>query len=73
MSKKEQITMMLESVPEYKLDYIIAYVEALMTDEQPNAETIEAMREMDNGGGTLYTGSTTDIFAALDREVEDDA
>jgi len=44
-----------------------------MKDEQTNAETIEAMREMDNGGGTLYTGSTADIFAVLDREVESDA
>ncbi len=72
MSEKERASILLESMPEYKIGYVIAYMERLIADE-PNAETIEAMREMDNGGGTLYTGSTADIFAALDREVEGDA
>ncbi len=73
MSKREQITVMLKSVPEYKLDYIIAYVEALMTDEQPNAETLAALAEGDEmlrtGSGQGWTGSTAELFRQI---LEDD-
>ncbi len=37
----------------------------LYPEFKPNAETIAAMEELDNGGGTLYTGSTAEIFAIL--------
>ena len=76
MSEKERASTLLESIPEYKIGYVIAYLEGLIADESasvPNAETIAAMQELDNGGGTLYTGSTADIFAMLDREADNDA
>ena len=76
MSEKERASTLLESVPDYKIGYVIAYLEGLIADESasvPNAETIAAMQELDNGGGTLYTGSTSDIFAMLDREADNDA
>ncbi len=76
MSKKERLTVMLDSVPEYKLDYIIAYVEALMTDEQPNAETLAALAEGDEmlrtGKGQHFKGKAADFFAMLDAEDDDD-
>ena len=76
MSEKERVSTLLESVPDYKIGYVIAYLEGLIADETasvPNAETIAAMQELDNGGGTLYTGSTADIFAMLDKETDNDA
>ena len=76
MSEKERASTLLESVPDYKIGYVIAYLEGLIADESasvPNAETIAAMQELDNGGGTLYTGSTADIFAMLDQEADNDA
>lgn len=76
MSEKERASTLLESVPDYKIGYVIAYLEGLIADESasvPNAETIAAMQELDNGGGTLYTGSTADIFEMLDKEADNDA
>ena len=76
MSEKERASILLESVPDYKIGYVLAYLEGLIADESasvPNAETIAAMQELDNGGGTLYTGSTADIFVMLDREADNDA
>lgn len=76
MSEKERVSTLLESIPDYKIGYVIAYLEGLIADESasvPNAETIAAMQELDNGGGTLYTGSTADIFAMLDKEADNDA
>lgn len=59
-----------------KIGYDIAYLEELIAGEStsiPNAETIAAMQELDNGGGKLYTGSTANIFAMLDKETDNDA
>jgi DNA-damage-inducible protein J len=33
----------------------------------PNRETIKAMRELDEGGGTRHTGDAASVFAALLR------
>lgn len=76
MSEKERASTLLKSVPDYKIGYVIAYLEGLIADESasvPNAETIAAMQELNNGGGTLYTGSTADIFVMLDQEADNDA
>ncbi len=76
MSEKERASTLLQSVPDYKIGYVIAYLEGLIADESasvPNTETIAAMQELDNGGGTLYTGSTADIFAMLNKEADNDA
>ncbi len=35
------------------------------TEEKPNAETIASIEELENGGGTLFTGSTEALFAEL--------
>ena len=36
------------------------------TDETPNAETLEAFAELDNGGGHRFSGSTEQLFDELD-------
>ncbi len=49
--------------------YIIAYLQgAAIPEEMPNAETMEAMQELESGGGTVFTGSTADLFAELMEE-----
>ena len=46
--------------------YVISYLQgAAVPDETPNAETIASIEELENGGGTLFTGSTEDLFAEL--------
>lgn len=36
-----------------------------VADEIPNAETIEAIKELDNGGGEHFTGSTEELVKKL--------
>lgn len=33
--------------------------------EEPNEKTQAAIEEIENGGGTLFTGSTDDLFKSL--------
>ncbi len=76
MSNKEKCVALLDSVPEYKMGYVLAYLQGLTadeTDEVPNAVTIAAMQELKDSGGELWTGSTEDLFAMLDAEDGDDA
>lgn len=76
MSNKEKCVALLDSVPEYKMGYVLAYLQGLTadeTDEVPNAVTIAAMQELKDGGGELWTGSTEGLFATLDAEDGDDA
>ena len=68
MSNKDRIVDLLNTVPEYKLNYILAYIQGIMADESamtPNSETLEAMSELENGGGTVFEGSTEDLFTEL--------
>lgn len=46
--------------------YVISCLQgAAVPDEIPNTETIAAIEELENGGGTLFTVSTEDLFAEL--------
>lgn len=79
MSEMERASALLGMVPQYKLGYVIAYLQGLIADvtadqeDTPNATTIAAMQELENGGGEVWTGSTEDLFAMLDAEDGDDA
>lgn len=69
MSNREFAKNLLDQVPENKLLYVVSYLQGVVVpDETPNAATIAAMQELENGGGELWTGSTKDLFAALDEE-----
>ena len=69
ISYKELAKNLIEQIPESKMYYIVAYLQgAAIPDEIPNAETIAAMEELENGGGTVFTGSTEDLFAQLMEE-----
>ena len=74
MSKREFAKNLIDQVPESKLLYVVAYLQGVVVpDETPNAETIAAMQELENGGGELWKGSTKDLFAMLDAEDDTDA
>ncbi len=66
MSNRELAKNLIDQIPESKLFYIIAYLQgAAVPDETPNAETLEAFAELNNGGGTSYSGTTEGLFAEL--------
>ena len=74
MSNRDIVKNLVDQIPESKLLYVVAYLQSVIVpDETPNAATIAAMQELENGGGELWTGSTKDLFAMLDAEDEDDA
>lgn len=66
MSSKELAKNLIDQIPESKMYYIIAYLQgAAIPEEVPNAETIEAINELESGGGMVFTGSTDELFAKL--------
>lgn len=72
MSEMEKASALLKMVPQYKLGYVIAYLQGLVADiatDAPNAETIAAMQEVDEmirtGSGQHFTGTTADFFKQL--------
>ena len=59
MSDRERIYQLLDVVPEYKIGYVIAYLQGITEGEdvKPNRETLEAFAEADQMRRT-GTGST---------------
>ncbi len=68
-SYKELAKKLRYQIPESKMYYIVAYLKgAAVPEEIPNTETITSIEELENGGGTLFTGSTEALFAVLMEE-----
>ena len=68
MSTRELARSLLDQVPESKLLYVVAYLQGVTTpenDETPNAETLEALEELDNGGGHTYNGPVENLIDSL--------
>ncbi len=66
MSERERAIQLLNTIPDYKLDYIIAYLQgAAIGENRPNAETLASMQELENGGGTVFKGSAHDFISAM--------
>lgn len=70
MSNRELAKSLIDQIPDNKLLYVLAYLQGVaVPDETPNAETLEAMAEVDgmiaNGTGEHFTGSTADFFKML--------
>ena len=71
MSVREQLNQLTASLPDYKLAYVLAYVQGLIAggeadeSETPNAETLEAFEELDNGGGHTYNGAVENLIGSL--------
>lgn len=73
MSNRDFAKTLIDQIPESKLVYIIAYLQgAAIPEEVPNAETLEAIAEVENmirtGAGEHFSGSTDDFFASLAEE-----
>ena len=69
MSNRELAKSLIDQIPESRMYYVISYLQgAAVPDETPNSETIAAIEELENGGGTLFTGSTEDLFTQLMEE-----
>ena len=45
MSDREMCVKLLNIVPEYKLGYLLSFLQGLTADEIPNADTIAALNE----------------------------
>jgi len=70
MSDREKAMQLLDAVPDYKIGYVVAYLQGVTAGEdEPNAETIAAFAEGDrmlaDGTGQRYT-NTKDLFADLE-------
>lgn len=74
MSDRERLYQLLDTVPDTKIAYIIGYIQGITTDtnDVPNEETIEAMRECEQmiaeKKGQLFEGDTR---AFLEMALED--
>ncbi len=69
MSERELAKSLIDRIPDSRLFYVISYLQgAAVPDETPNAETLEAFAELDNGGGYKFTGSTDTLFSELMEE-----
>lgn len=64
MSTREMAIDILNGLTEEEL---VAFI-AQFGSKKPNAQTIEAMNEIENGGGTLFVGTTEDLFSELARD-----
>lgn len=63
MSNRELAKTLIDQIPEGKLFYVISYLQgAAVPDETPNADTLEAFSELDNGGGFRFSGTTEQLF-----------
>ena len=68
MSTRELARSLLDQVPESKLLYVVAYLQGVTTPEDaetPNAETLEAFEDLDNGGGHTYNGPVENLIDSL--------
>ncbi len=60
MSTREIAQNIFDSLTEEQLNTFITLFKA---HETPNAETINAINEIESGGGTLFTGTTDELFS----------
>ena len=52
MSNRELAKTLIDQIPESRLFYVISYLQgAAVPDEIPNADTLEAMAELESDGG----------------------
>ena len=66
MSNRDFAKSLIDQIPDSRLYYVISYLQgAAVPDETPNAETLEAFAELENGGGHRFSGSTDQLFAEL--------
>ena len=66
MSNREIAKSLIDQIPESKMFYIISFLQgALIPEEMPNLETLEAFAELDEGKGHCFSGTTQELFTEL--------
>ncbi len=68
MSERERAAQLLDAVPEFKIDCVIAYMQGIIAgarEETPNSTTIAAMKELENGGGECFD-TLDDLWSSLE-------
>lgn len=67
MSDRKKVYQLLDTVPDYKIGYVVAYLQGITDGEEakPNQETIEAIEELKNGGGEIFEGSAHDFLQMM--------
>ncbi len=66
MSEREQAMQLLNAVPDYKLGYVVAFLQGVAIPEEiPNSEILEAMQELEDGGGEVFEGSVHDFLQMM--------
>lgn len=69
MSNRDLAKSLIDQIPENRLFYVLSYLQgAAIPDEVPNADTLEAFEELENGGGHKFSGTTEQLFAKLLEE-----
>ena len=70
MSDREKAKHLIDQIPEYKIKLVLAYLQGVFdgVSETPNKETIAAFKEIEEGGGHLFSGSTEDLFIELSED-----
>lgn len=69
MSDREKMYQLLDVVPEYKIGYVVAYLQGIIEGEdvKPNAETLAAMKELEDGGGECFD-TLDELWASLEEQ-----
>ena len=73
MSYRELAHSLIDQIQESLLYYVILYLQgAAVPDDTPNAETLEAMAEVEEmiktGSGQHFQGNAEEFFSMLDAE-----
>lgn len=68
MSDREKVYQLLDIVPDYKIGYVVAYLQGMTEGEgvKPNAETLTAMKELEDGGGECFD-TLDELWASLEK------
>ncbi len=71
MSSKEMAKSLIDQIPDSKMVYVLSFLQgAAIPDEEPNAETLRAIEELDTGGGFTFNGPTSRLFSEILSEEE---
>lgn len=64
MSTRERALCILDGLTDKQIEAFVTLFGGYK-GEEPNEKTRAAIEEIENGGGTLFTGSTYDLFKSL--------
>lgn len=66
MRYKEMAKNLIDLIPNSKMIYVLSYLQgAAVPDDTPNEDTLEGINELENGGGTTFSGTTAELFNEL--------